>query len=95
MKRFQAHDTDGSGSLEWGEFVAVAAREDVPEGEELSEVTLRQVFESIDTDGEPTHRSQSRHRCDRFSTHDRPAVTVDMPSWCSSEHHHDRLSSEL
>ena len=59
MKRFQAHDTDGSGSLEWGEFLAVAAREDVPEGGELSEVTLRQVFESIDTDGEPTHRSLS------------------------------------
>ena len=55
MNRFQAHDTDGSGSLEWGEFLAVAAREDVPEGGELSEVTLRQVFESIDTDGEASH----------------------------------------
>ena len=74
VKRFQAHDTDGSGSLEWGEFLAVAAREDVPEGEKLSEVTLRQVFESIDTDGEPTHRSQSEASslCDHFSTHDRP-----------------------
>ena len=62
------------GSLEWGEFVAVAAREDVPEGEELSEVTLRQVFESIDTDGEASHRSQSgaSSLCDHFSTHDRP-----------------------